>query len=70
MARKHVLEEQSRSYLTYDQLAGLLSCSRRSLERRVVTDPSFPRPVKIGPRMVRFLASEVNSFLDGLAAAR
>lgn len=38
--------------------------------RRKIADGEFPKPVKIGPRAVAWLESEVHAYIAGIVAAR
>jgi prophage regulatory protein len=49
-----------------------LQCSRSTLNRRLESDPTFPRPVRLGAnaRAVGFLIDEVEAWLAARVAER
>ena len=51
--------------LTEREIIGLTKMSQSTVRRRVA-DGSFPAPVKIGPRCIRFKGEEVEAWLDSL----
>ena len=51
----------------YWNITATCSYTQRS-KSRLYADPSFPRPIKIGPNTSRFLASEVRAWCDAREA--
>ncbi|MCO5976805.1 helix-turn-helix transcriptional regulator [Ideonella oryzae] len=41
------------------------SLSRRTLGRRMKDDPTFPRPIRLGSRVVLFKRSELDAYFEG-----
>ena len=54
---------------TYRDLQGALSMSSTEIKRRVKLGDGFPQPRVLGPRCVRFLASEVRAWAEELPTA-
>ncbi len=53
--------------------AALIGLSRTALDTMVRTDPTFPRPIKLGEHRqsaVLFDEGELNAWIDGLKAKR
>ena len=53
--------------------AALIGLSKTALDTMVRTDPSFPRPIKLGEHRqsaVLFDEGELNAWIDGLKAKR
>jgi predicted DNA-binding transcriptional regulator AlpA len=42
-------QSQTETYLKMRQLRERYSCSHMFIERRLVNDPTFPRPIYLGP---------------------
>ena len=51
--------------LSFGAVANLIGVSRATLYRRIA-DGSFPRPVQVGPRSVRFLECDIAAWVDAL----
>ncbi|MCD1634204.1 AlpA family phage regulatory protein [Martelella mediterranea] len=51
------------------KLMELLSWSESSIDRRLREDLDFPRPVRLGPRTVRWRLAEVLAYIDSLPLA-
>ena len=51
--------------LTVAEVVNLTRLSKPTIYRRI-KDGSFPRPVQVGPRAVRFVAQDIEAWLDGL----
>lgn len=45
--------------------AARYALSRRTLDRRMKSDPSFPAPIRLGCRMVLFNRAELDAYFDG-----
>ena len=57
------LEER---YLTVKEVSNRHGCSTTTVWERLNSDPSFPRPKKLGARMTRWKLSEVVAWEEGL----
>ena len=55
--------------LSFRETSLKTSLSRAELDRRVKDDPSFPRPLNVGPRRKAFMLSDVMGFLERRASA-
>jgi prophage regulatory protein len=63
------------SILRFKQMLAILNISKTNAYDRLNPkspryDPSFPKPVKLGPRSVGFIESEVQDWLQSRASAR
>ena len=56
----------TQALLTMKEVVIFTGLSRASVYRRV-RDGSFPKPVQVGPRCVRFRREEVENWLEGLS---
>lgn len=65
-----VVDNSNPQLITADRVAEKLSRSSRDVWRLCNADTTFPRPVKIGQRGTRWLESEVDAWIVGLAASR
>ena len=54
------------SLLTISDVLSVTKMSKASVYRRVA-DGSFPQPVRVGPRSIRFVEAEVEDWLTELA---
>ncbi len=54
--------------LTIQDLAAMLKMSKRTVERRVA-DGSLPKPITIGPRILRWRTNDIEKWLRSLGAA-
>ena len=52
--------------LTKQQICTLLSVSRATLDRWVRENPEFPQPRRITGQTIRWRASEIARYIDGL----
>ena len=59
----------SQQLLRVEQVAELLSVSRVTVYRRLKDDPSFPRARQAGPNSVRWLATEIDDWIENLQPA-
>ena len=55
--------------ISMERLEEITGIPRRTLYRRIQSDPHFPQPVKIG-RLIRFYLSEVMEWMDRLKRER
>ena len=51
--------------LSLKEVSSLLSMSRSTIHKRI-SEGAFPKPVRIGPRSVRWSSSEIDSWRDNL----
>lgn len=49
------------------QLPALLGISNKSV-RRLLDDPGFPKPRRLGPGLLMFVRSEIEAWVNGQAA--
>lgn len=57
------------TYLSDNQLATSYGVHRTTLWRWAKNDPSFPKPVKLGPQVSRWKLSEIEAWEKARAAA-
>ncbi|BAB48064.1 mll0486 [Mesorhizobium japonicum MAFF 303099] len=60
---------QSAIVLSIPQVCATLGISRPTLDRYIKDNPSFPRKKKIGPRLVGFLRSDIETYIGSLPDA-
>lgn len=60
---------ESAIVLSIPQVCAALGISRPTLDRYIATNPAFPRKKKLGPRLVGFLRSELESYIRSLPDA-
>lgn len=56
--------------LSADQVGALFSVHRSTVFRMVREDATFPRPLKLSRNTPRWRATELNAWIERLAAAR
>jgi predicted DNA-binding transcriptional regulator AlpA len=64
MASKYCVSPALTRFLTISQLCEMLQCTRRCIERRMRTDPEFPKPLRMSKRMLRFRLTEIEAYMD------
>jgi predicted DNA-binding transcriptional regulator AlpA len=50
--------------MTPDEIAAKLKIERRSFLRTIAKQPGFPSPVRLGPRIVRWQAEQVEEWVQ------
>lgn len=50
--------------MTPDEIAAKLKIERRSFLRTIAKQPDFPSPVRLGPRIVRWQADQVEQWVQ------
>jgi predicted DNA-binding transcriptional regulator AlpA len=56
--------------LTVKTVGEILGIHARSVWRLLASDPSFPRPVKVGTGATRWRASDLSAYINALVPAR
>ena len=62
-------DTQPQLLLSYRDVTRVTSLSLTEIKRRVRAQEGFPQPRVLGPRCVRFLASEVRAWAEELPTA-
>ncbi len=63
-----VIPDSGEALLTVHTVAAVLALTANTVWEKVRTDPSFPQPVRDGPRYTRFRLSDVRAYLARLSA--
>lgn len=53
-----------KNFLKIKEVAEQCSVSVSTIRRWVQLDPTFPQPIKIGPRLIRFRQSDVKEWIN------
>lgn len=56
--------------LTMKEVQEIMRVSRNTVYVQMRRDPTFPKPVRIGGKAIRWRMSEVEEYLAGLSASR
>lgn len=59
---------EAHTLLTAAEVCARLSIARSTLYELMKADPTFPRPLKLGAKAIRFRASDVAAWIDAQAA--
>lgn len=59
----------ARKLLSAKQVAVLFGWNANTPWKKVAADPSFPKPVKLGPKCTRWDAAELDAWVEGKRAA-
>lgn len=57
-------------FLTIEEVSARVGLSRRTLYNRMAQDETFPKPVNVSARRIRFVEAEVSEWQRGLMDGR
>ena len=57
-------------FLTIEEVASRVGLSRRTLYNRMAQDETFPKPVNVSARRIRFVEAEVSQWQRGMMDGR
>ena len=61
---QNTLEPYASDLMTYAETASFLNMSESSIRRFLQNDPTFPTPIRMGQRVVRFSKKKLEEWLE------